>query len=143
TKTNAASTCVVPTVTARLAEVPLVGTSPGCGDGAGECTGAGDDGVVLGDGEGEGVGDDIAVFGDGEGEGTTWAGAGTGVRIAHVDGEVNKKELKLKKKYRNLCSEMADTVRNREKYIEELRRYLWLRANVEAAKIARVLKHAQ
>ncbi|GKB92996.1 hypothetical protein Tco_0979133 [Tanacetum coccineum] len=30
------------------------------------------------------------------------------------------KELKFEEKFRNLCSEMADTVKNRAEYIEEL-----------------------
>nr|GEU61088.1 hypothetical protein [Tanacetum cinerariifolium] len=53
------------------------------------------------------------------------------------------KELKLEEKFRSLCSKMADIVRNRAKYIEELERYPWLRANVDAVEIARVLKNAQ
>nr|GEW71256.1 hypothetical protein [Tanacetum cinerariifolium] len=45
-------------------------------------------------------------------------------------------ELKFKKKFKNLCLEMADTVKNKAKYIEELERYPWLQANVEAVETA-------
>nr|GEV36738.1 hypothetical protein [Tanacetum cinerariifolium] len=38
---------------------------------------------------------------------------------------------------------MANTVKNRAEYIEEMERYPRLRTNVEAVEIARVLKHAQ
>ncbi|GKG23362.1 hypothetical protein Tco_0391398, partial [Tanacetum coccineum] len=38
---------------------------------------------------------------------------------------------------------MADTMKNRAEYIEELERYPRLRDNVEAVKIARMLKHVQ
>nr|GFA18279.1 hypothetical protein [Tanacetum cinerariifolium] len=52
-------------------------------------------------------------------------------------------ELKFEKKFKNLCLEMADTVKNKAKYIEELERYPWLQANVEAVETACMLKHAQ
>nr|GEU45885.1 hypothetical protein [Tanacetum cinerariifolium] len=54
-----------------------------------------------------------------------------------------EKELKLKQKFRDICSEMADMVKNRAEHIEELARYPWLRDNIEAVETARVLKHAQ
>ena len=81
TETNAAQESAVPKVTARLthpsAKVPLVGTSAGCGDGAGE--GLFDGGEEVGETWEDGVGDNGSGFGDGDGEGTAGAGAGTGV----------------------------------------------------------------
>ncbi|GKE41670.1 hypothetical protein Tco_1468954, partial [Tanacetum coccineum] len=53
------------------------------------------------------------------------------------------KELKLEEKFRDLCSEMASTVKNKVVYIEDLERYPWLQDNVEATETARVLKYAQ
>ncbi|GJZ49159.1 hypothetical protein Tco_0603349 [Tanacetum coccineum] len=53
------------------------------------------------------------------------------------------KELKFEEKFKNLCSEMADTVKNRAEYIEEMEMCQRLWANVEAVETARVLKHAQ
>ncbi|GKE46919.1 hypothetical protein Tco_1478177 [Tanacetum coccineum] len=51
-------------------------------------------------------------------------------------------ELNLEEKFRDLCSEMMDIVKNVIEYIEELKRYLRLRDNVEAVETVRVLKHA-
>ncbi|GJU32436.1 hypothetical protein Tco_1176025 [Tanacetum coccineum] len=52
------------------------------------------------------------------------------------------KELKLEVKFRDLCSELANAVKNKAKYIEKLKRYPRLLDNVEAVKTACVLKHA-
>nr|GEU45884.1 hypothetical protein [Tanacetum cinerariifolium] len=41
------------------------------------------------------------------------------------------KELKLKQKFRDICSEMAGMVKNWAEHIEELARYPWLRDNIE------------